>query len=59
MSVFLCYFIHMKDKKNMIDADKLANIVRKVCAKHNDLHNFRSWELGSNISDYKKPFKIN
>jgi hypothetical protein len=59
MFVFLCYLIRMKDKKNIINADKLANIVRKVCAKHNNFHNFRSWELGSNISDYKKPFKIN
>ena len=46
----------MKTIKN-IDSEKIKNIVAKVCAKHRGFHNFRAWELGSNIVDNKPVFK--
>ena len=49
----------MKTINNInIDSDKIKNIVAKVCAKHRGFHNFRAWELGSNIVDNKPVFKI-
>jgi hypothetical protein len=52
------YHIHMKDKREIkISEEKIKDIVAKVCKKHNRLHNFRAWELGSNIVDDKKVFK--
>ena len=49
----------MKTIKNInIDSATIKNIVAKVCAKHNNLHNFRAWELGSNIVDNKPVFEI-